>query len=518
MTGKTTDFWEMSKKQERIFWEIEGREILYLPKGRGSGRMEAMQREKIFLFFCSYVIMSLIENGRMEWCEMLELKRMVYEDLMKWKVSNTGKVLEVNGARQVGKTYILDKFAKENYRQYLYINMTQTSGKEFLQCLEAATAWKPGEKRNEKPLHRALMLFQPDFRDEKTTVVVIDEIQDSAEVFSKIREFSKNFICDFIVTGSYLGQTLNKEYFLPAGDIDVLAMDTLSYEEFLDAVGKRSLYQEISMYGEGKPEDYEELKHWYEIYLSIGGYPAVVKCYLETGDMEQCMVELGNIIRIFIDESERYFKDVLEMNLFEQIFPAIAQSMVREKKGSSDLVTELFSIIFKEESNKQTKKSINQAVAWLYRSNVIGYCSKVNECNILDVTYNSRFYLRDIGIARYFLRMIGADQQIIQGIVNENFVSLYLERLVRKHKIAGTTPAFGVYKQGEIDFFVRGLKTYQDYAIEVKAGKNIGKTANQILEDGKADVVYLLKGDTYGGIADKKITVPIYLTGRIEFA
>lgn len=108
--------------------------------------MEAMQREKIFLFFCSYVIMSLIENGRMEWCEMLELKRMVYEDLMKWKVSNTGKVLEVNGARQVGKTYILDKFAKENYKQYLYINMTQTSGKEFLQCLEAAIAWKPGEK------------------------------------------------------------------------------------------------------------------------------------------------------------------------------------------------------------------------------------------------------------------------------------------------------------------------------------------------------------------------------------
>lgn len=83
--------------------------------------MEAMQREKIFLFFCSYVIMSLIENGRMEWCEMLELKRMVYEDLMKWKVSNTGKVLEVNGARQVGKTYILDKFAKENYKQYLYL-------------------------------------------------------------------------------------------------------------------------------------------------------------------------------------------------------------------------------------------------------------------------------------------------------------------------------------------------------------------------------------------------------------
>lgn len=448
---------------------------------------------------------------------MIELKRDIYNELIKWKNARTGRVLEVNGARQVGKTYILDKFARENYGQYLYINMMQTSGQEFLQCLQRASAWEPGERRIEKPLHMAFQLFQPNFRDEENTVVVVDEIQESAEVFSKIRQFSREFTCDFIVTGSYLGQTINKEYFLPAGDIDVLVMDTLSYEEFLDAVDKRSLYEKIDLYGEGNPEDYEELKHWYEVYLAIGGYPAIVKCYLETEDMEKCTAELGNIIRIFMDESERYFKDVLEMNLFEQIFPAIAQSMVREKKGSSDLITELSSIIFKEESNKLTKKSINQAVAWLYRSNVIGYCNKVNECNVLDVTYNSRFYFRDIGVVRYFLRMTGADKQTVQGIANENFVYLYLERLVRNHKIAGTAPAFGVYKQGEIDFFVRGLDTYRDYAIEVKAGKNIGKTANAILQDGKADFVYLLKGNTYGGIADKKITVPIYLTGKIKF-
>lgn len=448
---------------------------------------------------------------------MVELKRDIYEDLTTWKEKGSGKVLELNGARQVGKTYILDKFARENYEQYIYINMIQTSGEEFLQCLHTAAEWKPGQKRIEKPLHRAFLLFYEEFKDTKDTVVVIDEIQESAEVYSKIRQFSREFTCDFIVTGSYLGQTMKKEYFLPAGDIDVLTMDTLSYEEFLGAVGKREVYNEISLYGEGKPEDYEELKAWYHVYLAIGGYPAVVKCYLETKDFEKCRTELGNIIRVFIDESERYFNDILEMNLFEQIFPAIAQSMIREKKGASDLITELSSIIFKEDSNKLTKKSVNQAVAWLYRSNVIGYCHKVNECNILDMTFNSRFYFRDIGLIRHFLRMSGAEERTIEGIVNENFVYLYLERLVRMQKIAGTAPAFGVYKQGEIDFFVRGLKTHKDYAIEVKAGKNIGKTANAILKDGKADAVYLLKGDTYGGIAGKKITVPIYLTGRVEF-
>lgn len=448
---------------------------------------------------------------------MIELRRDIYKELLKWKEEESGKVLELNGARQVGKTYILNKFASENYKHYIYINMVQTSGEEFLQCIHSASEWKPGEERVEKPLHKAMELFDTKFEDNNETIVVIDEIQESSEVYSKIRQFARDFTCHFIVTGSYLGRTLEKEYFLPAGDIDVITMDTLSYEEFLSAVGKRELYETISLYGEGNAEDYDELKKWYDIYTEIGGYPAVVKCYLESKDIEKCRKELANIIRIFVDESERYFTDVLEMNLFEQLFPAIAQSMIKEKKGSSDLITELSGIIFKEESDRISKKSVNQAIAWLYRSNIIGYCNRLNECNVMDVVYHSRFYYKDVGLARYFLRMTGADTATIQGIVSENFVYLYLERQIRDSKIAGTAPAFGMYKGGEIDFFVRSLDSHKDYAIEVKAGKNIGKTANALINDGKADYLYLLKGDTHGGRQEKKITAPVYMTGRIVF-
>ena len=158
------------------------------------------------------------------------------------------------------------------------------------------------------------------------------------------------------MTGSYLGKTLSKEYFLPAGDIDTMVLDTLSYEEFLETVGLRNVYDNLDLYGQGKPEEYEELKKWYDVYIQIGGYPAVVKCYLEMKDMEKCKEELANIIRIFVSESERYFDAVLEMNLFEQIFPSIAQSMIKESKGSSDLVSELSKIIFKEESDRGNEK------------------------------------------------------------------------------------------------------------------------------------------------------------------
>lgn len=66
----------------------------------------------------------------------MDLKRDIYKNLVEWKKRDTGKVLELRGARQVGKTYILDRFAKENYKNYIYINMLQTSGEIFLRCLE----------------------------------------------------------------------------------------------------------------------------------------------------------------------------------------------------------------------------------------------------------------------------------------------------------------------------------------------------------------------------------------------
>ena len=154
----------------------------------------------------------------------MELKRDIYEKLKDWKRKNTGKVLELTGARQVGKTFILKKFAEENYKRNIYINMIEESGKAFLKCLEIASAWEPGQERVEKPLHRAFTLYDMTFEDTRDTLIIIDEIQDSAEVYGKIRNFARDFACDFIVTGSYLGRTRDKEFFLAAGDVNHMIM------------------------------------------------------------------------------------------------------------------------------------------------------------------------------------------------------------------------------------------------------------------------------------------------------
>ena len=82
------------------------------------------------------------------------LMRFVYDRLLDWKNEGGHSTLEVGGARQVGKTYLIQKFADENYKHKIYINLFELSGKQFMECYKQATNWTPGTKRRRPlPLH-----------------------------------------------------------------------------------------------------------------------------------------------------------------------------------------------------------------------------------------------------------------------------------------------------------------------------------------------------------------------------
>lgn len=447
----------------------------------------------------------------------MELNRDIYQKLLNWKERNSRKVLELNGASQVGKTFILNRFSKE-YRASHYINMVGLTGERFLQCLHTAAAWEPGQPQKEDPLHKAFQLYDPNFTDEEERLVVIDEIQDSPEVYSKIREFARNFHCHFIVAGSYLGRTQGKEFFLSAGDVESLTMTPLTFPEFLEAVQLRDLYNTIDLFGASSQEDYDRLKHYFDVYLHIGGYPEVVKTYLETGSMEKCADVIEELVSVFIRESARYFENPLETATFSKVLSSIAVAMLKEKKGTKDLITDLTSIIFKEESSRIAKRTVNYAISWLYLSHQIGYCGKSVDCDFLNIIENCRYYFMDLGIANEFLALTGASQETVDGILCENFVYLELMERIKRREIAGQSPWFGTDEKtsGELDFYVRSRLDYKNYGLEVKRGNEIAVTANRLLEKGKLDYVYNLK-DTYGGIHGQKYVVPLYLAGRVSF-
>ncbi|MDO4471366.1 MAG: hypothetical protein Q4C84_16150 [Bacillota bacterium] len=139
------------------------------------------------------------------------------------------------------------------------------------------------------------------------------------------------------------------------------------------------------------------------------------------------------------------------------------------------------------------------------------------ECDPTDAAYNMRIYFRDLGVARYFLKRAVIRGRVAEGYINKNFVYINLMKRIKRMEIGGTSPVFGTYKDGEIDFLVSSLQSEHDYGIEVNVEKNEAGIAGKLLEDGKAEAVYFLNEDTYGGIEDRKITVPIYLIGRVKF-
>ena len=421
------------------------------------------------------------------------LKRKIYSQLLEWKNDTGHSTLEVTGARQVGKTYIINKFADENFRHKIYINLFEQSGQQFMQCYKQATAWEPGTKRPEHPLHDVFRLFDVEFEDTEDTVIIIDEIQESSEVYNRIREFTRQFQARFIVTGSYLGKIYDPEFRYSSGDVTSLPIYTLTFEEFLQAYNEE-LYNEYLMLSPVMPQ--------------------------ETGDFQKAQGVLVKIIDTFTNESIRYFSDILDTRVFTQIFFSICRILNRESRGLKEdsISEELQKLVTRDYSSNISKATCNRAISWLYFSGIIGFCAKITEMDILEFKPASRCFFMDPGLANYYLALTGTDSRTLAGTLNENYVYINLKRRQDfPPEIAFETPAFATYKGGEIDFVAQSIHSHIRYLVEVKSGKGTATTAQKALDQGKADRLLYLKGDTKGGRAGKIDTVPLYMLERYSF-
>ena len=450
------------------------------------------------------------------------IKRDIYQQLTDWKNESSHSTLEIRGTRQVGKTYIINKFADENFKHKINISFFDPSGKRFLEAYQAATRWTPGTPRPEHPLRDAFRLFDPDFEDTEDTVIIIDEIQESAEIYNRIREFTRQFYCRFILAVSYPGKTSGPDFRFSCGDVICITMYPLSFEEYL-AAADTELFRLYLLVGNSVFEDKnynEQLKQLYDTYCKIGGYPSVVEKYLTSGSMETATKELTRIIETFFNESMRYFTDILDVSVFTDIFLNICRILAREKKGldQDSIGEELQKLVVKDSTSNLSKATVIRAINWLYHSGIIGYCGKIVELDILDFKPGRRCYFMDLGIANFYMTQVGLDEASINGALNENYVYINLaKRLDFPQQIAFETPAFATYKNGEIDFYVQSLKERKRYVVEVKSGRQSGNTAKKALEDGKADYLLYLKGNTHGGVEGKTITRPIYTLERFRF-
>ena len=102
-----------------------------------------------------------------------------------------------------------------------------------------------------------------------------------------------------------------------------MRIETLTFEEFMDALGQSEVYERLSLYGDSGPEDYAKAQEAYEVYWWIGGYPAVVTEYLETGSFQKCREKLEDVIWLFCSESIRY----------DNLFCSVSRLLCGRRKG-----------------------------------------------------------------------------------------------------------------------------------------------------------------------------------------
>jgi predicted AAA+ superfamily ATPase len=260
------------------------------------------------------------------------MKRTVTESLHRWKSSANRKPLILRGARQVGKTYILKEFGSAAFPRHHYVNFE----KDERLCRLFEQDLKPERILDELQFY----LDQP--IDRRRDLVIFDEIQRSPRALTSLKYFSEEMpemaLC---AAGSLLGVTLHSDSF-PVGKVQFLDMHPLSFDEFLDGVGKERLAELIRKQDLTQPfpeTAHEQLWGLWKHYLIVGGLPEAVNHYRERQDNLYEAVQM--IRKIQRDLLEAYLADMAKHSgktnalHIEKLWRSVPAQLARTQNGSA---------------------------------------------------------------------------------------------------------------------------------------------------------------------------------------
>ena len=212
-------------------------------------------------------------------------------------------------------------------------------------------------------------------------------------------------------------------------------MYPLSFKEFCRALNIEDILETISLKSESKDEDYQKLEEAYQVYRKIGGYPLVVTTFIESRQIDDCMVVLEDLIRTFTAESSRFFTNSTALSIFQEAYKAVLVQIAEEKKGTGKTFLEFVTNFVKDTVKEPVSRNeVRTAASWLLYSGIIGYCDLYNNGDVTDVVSNRRAYFADPGIANYISSMVTVPKDATEGMLTETFAYTELSRLCSGEK------------------------------------------------------------------------------------
>ena len=416
------------------------------------------------------------------------LKRKITRILEDWKNEENKQCLLVRGARQVGKTFIIEQFCKENYESYIYINfeLSPTLKDIFNGDLDANT------------LIMKLEVTFPEIEIKSgKTVLFLDEIQSCPNARVALKSFAMDKRIDVIASGSLLGLYYKEITSYPVGYEKIVDMYPLDFEEFLWAVGiKENLILEVKKCFEKKiPIDeyiLKQLSKQFRMFLIVGGMPRIVNEYVKEKS-------LGKVISLQKSMIEDYKLDVVkyaETSIRQKVlntFDSIPAQLAKKNKKFS------YVNILEGETNVGERK-YSSSIEWLKNAGIINYCYNLTE-PAAPLKSNLRLdcfkiYMRDTGLLMSMYEqgiqkdILNDELYINEGAILENVCAEEIQ--TRYHDIM----YYEKKSKLEVDFIlnINGDVT----AIEVKSGNNKqSKSLNSIINNYKTVSRYIkLEKDT----------------------
>lgn len=444
------------------------------------------------------------------------LKRKIETYLVNWKKSENRKPLVIKGIRQCGKTYIVQKFAKENYESVVYMNFVLEPDKKsaFVGNIDVDTVI----------LNLSALIPGCRFINGKTCII-LDEIQECREARTALKSFHIDGRFDVIATGSLLGvkgygrnkkgkEEENGQDSIPVGYETVIDMYPLDFEEFLWANGisdavidsVKSCFENENTVPDGIHKAMMDLLYRYVI---VGGLPEVVNCFLETKNIELIYQVQRNLIAEYEEDMVKYADDA-DKSRIRECFESIPKQLAKENKKFQ------YSVVRKGGRASQYIGSIQ----WLEDAGIVCRCynTQITELPLEGNAIKDSFkvYTTDIGILMAMLDY-GTQADILKGnllgykgAIFENLMADFLcksgQKLYYFHKDSGL----------ELDFLVR----YRGECVilEVKAKTGKAKSMATVLKNKKIyHVTNAIKLGQYNvGRVGEVLTIPLYMGFLVE--
>lgn len=384
------------------------------------------------------------------------MERNVYHDLLLWKNKKNRKPLILNGARQVGKTWILKEFGSNEYESFAYINCDDTP--------EIKTAFSDFE--TSRLIRFFSALTGVDIKPEKT-LIVLDEVQEIPLALTSLKYFCENAPEYHIaVAGSLLGIRLHEGTGFPVGKVDEINLYPLSFEEFCNALGMSILMNQV------KEHRWNELclmSHTFiellRQYYYVGGMPAVVKDYCENKSLPAVRNIQNQILADYKrDFSKHVPKDILpKVNI---VWESIPSQLAKENKK----------FIYNAIKNGSRAKDFENAIQWLIDAGLVYKVLRVKKIEKPLKFYEDfdafKLFVLDLGLLGAMVQVSAKDVLVNDKAFTE-YKGSFTEQYVLQELITLNKNLYYYSKENsslEIDFI---MQKEDLYPIEVKAEENL---------------------------------------------